>query len=479
MIPSLNHYYVARLTLETATPLSITAGGTDGVFDTVLVRDVNGLPTLPGSAVAGVLRHLFWELFTEEDMHQVFGFQQQDTGAFSKLQVSWGYIQDSHGQPIEGLRYGNIQDPLLQAALAEREFPVHRDQVRISHRGVIDQRGKFDRTVLPAGYRFSVELVLWSAINSDPYWQQVLALLKHPLFRLGGNTHAGLGALKLIKAHTGHFDLTDTKQRDAFTRLARSIGSTQGLTALVPKTIDVAKEERFVTAILHLTPRDFWRIGQGEHPNQIDLNGKFADILPKLEKRVVWENNIGKFTAANLLVPASSVKGALAHRVAFHANCRAGRWATVDKLTNYAKEDDPEIRELFGFAGHDNSMAVGRVGRVLLNDAFVAFTPNDIQIMMHNAVDRFTGGVREHMLFSEELVWHKPIEMQIIIDTQGIGATARDALQLALQDLCQGRLSLGSGMAKGHGLFTGTVTWSDGGQFIPNIVAPNTKRAAS
>lgn len=70
------------------------------------------------------------------------------------------------------------------------------------------------------------------------------------------------------------------------------------------------------------------------------------------------------------------------------------------------------------------------------------------------------------MLFMEELVWGKGMEIQCVIATQGITDSARLALQAALDDLCQGRLSLGGGAGKGHGFFTGNIIWSDSGNWI-------------
>lgn len=476
MIPTLHHYYLARLTLEAATPLSIAAGGSDGIFDMVLIRDANGLPTLPGSAIAGVLRHLFWELHTEETMQQIFGCHNHEKKVFSRLQVSWGYIQDSQSQPVEGLLLGQqaqrlYTDPLLQAAVISRELPVHRDRVRINHRGAVDSHGKFDRTILPAGYRFSVELALWSDKADDLEWQQLLQLLNHPLFRLGGGTRSGLGSLKLIRASTGHFDLKTFSGRAAFANLPRSVGATQSLNTF---QITHSHQTRFITATINLTPHSFWRIGQGDKPTKFDHRGKAADLLPKLEQRVEWENGKGSFSAAQLLIPASSIKGTLAHRVAFHANCKAGRWAVDNKtVSTYAKENDPEIQNLFGLVrnfGTTNQQTQSQIGRILIDDGFIAFTKKEIEtnfkIMMHNVIDRFTGGVRNHMLFMEELIWQKGIAINLIIDTHNITDNARQALQLALADLCQGSLSLGSDAGKGHGFFTGTINWSDKGYWI-------------
>jgi CRISPR/Cas system CSM-associated protein Csm3 (group 7 of RAMP superfamily) len=477
MTPILHHYTLARLTLEAVTPLSITAGGGDGVFDMTLTRDANGLPALPGSTIAGVLRHLFWDLYGKSAMESLFGYQdsgQADRSRPSRLQVSWGCLHDSAGQPVEGLLLGAagqrlVKDPVLQAALASRESPIHRDRVRIGHRGAASAQGKFDRAVLPAGHRFSAELALWSAHYPDPHWQRLLDLLQHPLFRLGGATRAGLGRLRLIQVHEGHFDLTTEAGRTAFARLPRGIGEIAGLT---PATASHTPQARFLTFTLHLTPRSFWRIGQGDAPQKTDGNGKPADLLPKLEQRVVWDRATGegRLGAAELLVPATSIKGALAHRVAFHANRMAGRWAEelLAHGQEYPKEACDEVQCLFGSARDDGEETGvhGQAGRLLVDDALLAFTKQDVHLMMHNAIDRFTGGVREHMLFMEELVWRKEIEVHGVIDTEEITNAARMALQAALDDLCQGRLSLGSGAGKGHGLFTGTIDWSDQGEWL-------------
>lgn len=91
-------------------------------------------------------------------------------------------------------------------------------------------------------------------------------------------------------------------------------------------------------------------------PNKFDSKEKPADLLPKLESRVTWnDSGTGSLGSAELLIPASSLKGALAHRVAFHANRLAGRWAeTTNNLAEYDKSEDcPEVKELFGYARDD------------------------------------------------------------------------------------------------------------------------------
>jgi CRISPR/Cas system CSM-associated protein Csm3 (group 7 of RAMP superfamily) len=482
MTPDLTHYYVARIALETVTPLSVSAGGADGVFDIALVRDANGLPAVPGSTIAGVLRHLYWELHQQDGMEDLFGYQHGDQGQPSRLHISWGAIQDSKGVPVEGLLLGKVgkdrlTDTLLRAALATDASRATRDRVRIGHRGAAAHTGKFDRAVLPAGYRFSAELALWSDLAKDPHWQQVLDLHAHPLFRLGGGTRAGLGRIKAAKVHTGHFDLGTTQGRKGFAGLPRGLGNTAGLQSLTLKP--VAGRDRYLTATLKLKPRGFWRIGQGDQPTKFDSNGKPADLLPKLEPRVDWQTTPAKAGAAQLLIPASSIKGAMAHRLAFHANRLAGRWAdaVLPAHPNYDKSNDcEEVKSLFGFACDDKTAAApaerGQAGHLFIDDAFLAFTPHDLTLMMHNAIDRFTGGVREHMLFMEELVWKKEIAITLTLDTKGVTEAARVALGYALDDLCQGRLAIGGGAAKGHGFCNGNIIWSDGGKWLAAPPSP-------
>jgi CRISPR/Cas system CSM-associated protein Csm3 (group 7 of RAMP superfamily) len=411
---------------------------------------------------------------------KLFGFQRADEGEASRLHVSWGAIQDSTGQPVEGLLLGKdgeqrLADPVLKA-LMEGVARETRDRVRIGHRGAAADTGKFDRVVLPAGHRFSAELSLWSDQADDPDWREVLGLLVHPLFRLGGGTRAGLGRIKVVQVHHGAWSLGEKLGRKQYADLPRGLGDLTGLEPFAPPAPELA---HLVCAKLVLEPRGFWRIGEGEgsQDHKMDDQGKPADLLPKLESRWDWEARKPK--AAELLIPGSSLKGLLAHRVAFHANRRAGHWAhkVLDEHPDYDKSlHCDEVKTLFGFARDDREAADaqrvssreerGRAGRVFIDDGYLNLRSDELKLMMHNAIDRFTGGVREHMLFSEELVWKGAVELDLMIDTRGVSSAARLALRDALADLCEGRVAIGGGAGKGHGFCDGSLTWSDGGAWI-------------
>lgn len=90
-------FYVARLVVENTTPLSIASGRDDGVFDNLLVRDANGLPAIPGTSFAGVLRHLYQQVYqNKEETDALFGIAKSHSEGReqneypSLVQVSWG-----------------------------------------------------------------------------------------------------------------------------------------------------------------------------------------------------------------------------------------------------------------------------------------------------------------------------------------------------------------------------------------------------
>lgn len=461
--------HIARFTLEARTALSIGTGGPDGVFDHPIVRDANGLPMIPGTSLAGVLRHLWPEGNDLPTANDVFGYQHRGDGTASRLSVASCCLQDSQGRPVEGLLLGAearrlTSDFLLKAALETQADPLFRDRVRLTHRGVADDRGKFDRGILAAGHRFSGELRLWSEAKDDPAWDCLLGLLADPLLRLGGATRAGLGSMNLAALNSVSLDLRNPAEIGRFRGLKAGLADLGGLTKRDPATLR-RQTPGVMTLKIRLTPRDFWRFGQGDSP--VARHDKDPDLLPKMEPVLRWKNGRASAAVSLALVPGSSVKGALAHRTAFHWNALNGVFAEDldrDKLAAWDKSEDCEgVRQVFGHAKDRDPEGVGRrqgtgqAGYLIVEDAQVRVTAVDAQAMIHNSLDRFTGGVRDRLLFAEELIWCRPIELTLIL-LPGLGqvdAKARRALARALKDLCQGRLALGAGTTKGHGSFSG------------------------
>lgn len=489
-------FYIARLVLETCTPLSIASGRTDGIADNLIVRDANGLPAIPGSSLAGVLRHAYQRLYdpdkTEEEAintKALFGSDKKtlenaeenaeadaeaETGSPSLVQVSWGCLHNSMDQPIEGLLdpddSGWKADEILKDAL--QSTPIKREHVRLNHRGNAKNQGKFDRTSLTTGHRFSVEISLWSDEKEDPRWERLLKLLKRPDFRLGGGTRRGLGKLKMVtgRCYTGQFNLKESEGFQQFSELAQSLTDVKHLQALN----ELTPQEQWQTIKLKLTPLDGYRFGGGTKPVVKDSQ---ADLLAVTENCVIWENNQGKLAPKKqLVIPASSIKGALSHRVAYHYNVLAQKFSDemeADKLNNHVGEKNEAVRALFGYVEEQpeqeeqakqktpNKKELAQIGCLIFDDIYRDITEEQITEYTHNSIDRFTGGVRDSALFSEEVITdQQTLSLDItVVSPLNKNDDKWKAFKLALTDLIEGRLALGAGGGRGHGYFSGEISY--------------------
>lgn len=465
MTPDLSCFYIARFVLQAETAFAINSGLRDGAFDTLIVRDPNGLPAIPGTSMAGVFRHRFAVLYGVDAEKSVFGYaeENQDSGNASRLHVSWGCIHDSRDRPVEGIYFDVEKDPILERL--RQDHPFHRERVCINERGVALDGAKFDQTVVPAGCRFSFEIGYWAKELNDPHWDKILELLSAPL-HLGASSRSGLGWFKLVRLAKQSFDLKNKQDWEHYKQLGFSVADTGQLVAKAETPINNS-----IQATLELTAEDFWRFGQGGEP--LDKTGKAPDATPLIEPVISWRGNKAEFTPKQVVVPASGVKGALAHRMRFHYECL--------KLAEDSAgvEVDSGFQEiLFGFANdrEQGEKSIGQAGLILFKDFYLEKARS--AHLTHNSIDRFTGGVRDKVLYTEELVWKEKFILTLQIDSVRLAyleqdetkkqqlALYKEAFKRALDDLCKGKLALGAGAAKGHGYFSGSIVWTDDGNWI-------------
>ncbi|MFN7695702.1 MAG: RAMP superfamily CRISPR-associated protein [Burkholderiales bacterium] len=478
------HLCVWRLVLEAASPLSIATGRGDGERDTLLAHDANGLPFIPASSLAGVLRAALPAHRAEDEgvtpegtQRHWFGFAEGDAGNVSLAVFSHAHIHGANNRPITGLVEPDqlAKDPLLGPLLSRRN--AQRQRVRLNHRGSADDAGLFDRSVLPAGHRFSVEWLLWSAEPEPALLRAWATLLMHGYLRLGGLTRAGFGELRVVQAHGRSFDLRQLKDLQAHAALPRDLAQPHKLPALALKPLaGAAHEAHWGTrrVRLSLTPEAGFRVGGGT-VSLLGEQGKPNADKPMTEARVLWSGDRGQLQhQPSPLLPGTSIKGALAHRVAFHANRLSGVWASPERAKGWDKAlHCDSVRRLFGSAGNDREQD-GQAGLITVSDLLLDPSKLQAQTRMHNHIDRFTGGVRDGMLFANEDLFarnrNEPLlEIVLTLDTEraarvNLQAVDLEALELALDDLCNGRMALGADAASGLGFFTGSRHWDGDGQ---------------
>lgn len=462
MISTRSHFHLLKVTLEAQSAHAIHTGHGDTTHDSLVVRDANGLPTLVGSSLAGVLRHQYQQHYGLDKAQALFGFAKGLEGQNSWLNVAWGLVHNSQNKPHEGLlNQSELQDSLLAQLLNSK--PIVRQRVRLTDKGVTEGAGKFDVTLMPAGVRYTTWISYWcdGSVESKTQWQNFVDLLTIQPIRIGKGTRNGYGLFVVQALYQGEWDLTTPEGCRGYSQRTRQRANHQGL-----NYVDMAiKPVNQVSASLSLQAESNWRVGGGEqHLEVLDKDHRTPDLLPMHESKIVWIGEQGSLAEQFYLLPASAIKGALRHRVSFHYNCLLSRF--VDDAAAFDTDNSPAIKTLFGFTKDQD----GHAGLLAFRDVYL--TQQKVQVVMHNKIDRYTGGVMRGALFSEALLWKSNIEVRIDIlqPHTAVDSTIKQALTYALEDLANGWLPLGASGSRGLGVFCDAsgqgVVWSDQQQWI-------------
>lgn len=458
---------LARVTLEATTPLTVGTGRGDDLIDSVCVTDANGLPTIPGSTLAGVLRHALPGGSDGERARGLFGYQSRDEGAASRVKVSWAQVHDANDRPVP-LRWDVNRETLSapeRALLALLEGGVFRDHVRLNERGVVDGAGKFDERLVPKGARFTFELRVDGG-DAQADLDMLLGSLSSSTLRIGGRTRRGYGAFKVMRVQARVFDLT--KHLALWSKVPRALEEPVSIEVLPMRKVESLKGVAAAgvkRGYLVLSPLDYWLFGNGDPSRPSHTRGgRTVDMIPRSEPVISWDSKTGKALIderehAPNLVQSSGIKGALRHRAVFHLRRAAKLWAE-----DVQGEPAPpaEVELLFGAA---KSRREGTPGCVHLGDAWLATAPAADRsrgsvrdgALDHVSIDRFTGGPMDGMLFSEAPLHGGAFKLEVLIEAERVPDEARKALSAAIDDLLGGRLAIGGGSSRGHGYVKGEI----------------------
>jgi hypothetical protein len=381
------------------------------------------------------------------------------------LEVSWAQVHDRHDRPVPFAGRTEFDEVLALLAAG-----VSRDHVALSARGVVEGRKKYDELLVPAGARFTFEIVLHR--GGTRTLSDVLALLASPHLRIGGGSRDGLGRFRVVRVLAREFDVTRPDDRAALARLPRCLSRAGAEQVLQPRTVTAGEvPEGWFVGKLELKPLDYWMIGGGEptdpkdHLLSVGDDQKPVDMVPIQERRIQWVNGQGSVTAPLPTVPATAVKGALRHRAEFHARREAGCFQDPMARAEpgkYRTESENRVLKdlefLFGSAKQDDDQ--GAPGRFFLSDGVVAGQTSGL--LQHVSLDRFTQAPMDHLLFTEAPWYRGTISLDLAFHFRKEAEPAWRAMEKALDDLCNGRLAMGAGSSRGHGYCQGTVTWQGG-----------------
>lgn len=461
---NIDQRFLARIVIEAETPLSVKSGEGSFYTDALVMKDVNGLPYIPGSSLAGVMRS-GWKLFEKED-NALFGFQGAgNEGEGSRVVFTEARILNSEGVVMDGLQENAFTDPLLAHF---HELPI-RQHVRINSFGTTVEKGKFDEQVVYAGARFCFEMEMIGTSEDEGKFQRLISVLQNPAFRLGGGTRKGFGKVKVVDIKYAQLALNDAAYLTKSSNLEESKRWYEKHQSLgISKSSDT--KGGWLVYKLKLKPDAFCLFGSGYGDDE-------ADMTPVREDKVEWKDGKGSMNGSCYLVPATSVKGAIAHRVAYHYNLRCKKYADTmgspkeKEMENCIGCGNLAVRSLFGMEGANEQEQLR--GNVLLSDLFLDAGSATEKILNHVAIDRFTGAPIDGALFSEKTLYLKEMDLvlEIMVDANRVRKQVGKeeiyndvigSLEAALKDICHGLLPLGGGVNRGNGVFSGEMTKEGG-----------------
>ena len=342
-----NIRYVASVLIETQSTIAINSGDKSLLLDNAIARDANGFPYIPGTSIAGVVHNMYQKIYPNKSTADIFGFTKLDAKykkgdpkkeSGSRIIFSSAYVSTSDGKTIiDGLMNYDKDTEYLNLL----KLILDRDHVKTTDKGSAKKTGKFDRSLLYKGIRFGFEIELIGTEADKEEWNNILKALNINSFRIGAGTRNGSGKIKVIELAEKRYDLTD--KQDLLAYLNKSSHLNNNLSERI-QFIEREREDldKYKKYKIQLKPRDFFLFGTS-------MPDADADNAPKKEKVIEWdENNTPQFIEKYLL-PATSIKGALSHRTAYHYNLNNTTFigkSTPLKEENFEWNIDKAIKDI-------------------------------------------------------------------------------------------------------------------------------------
>ena len=444
-----NQYrFLARIIIEAKTPLNIGSGNKGIKSDSLVLRDINGLPFIPGTTIAGLLRHTLGN-----DADKYMG--SQEIG--SPLIVTEAKMLDGDGIVLDGIL---SQDKLHSPFLVNfRQLPI-RQHAKIGDRGATVKGGKFDEEIVLKGTRFCFEMEMLSDKDEDTKFKDILNTLNSDTFRIGSGSRSGFGEIEVVGSQCQYkkINLENSEQKEWYLKKSSSL-SEKWQDAETIK-LETTKTKGWTTYEIQLNPIDFMLFGSG-------FGNDKADMTFVRESFVDWSTTpaMVKDHEQVILIPASSVKGALSHRLAFHYNKLKKIFADAlpegKKIDDFIGKNNEAVQAVFGSKGDsvEGKITNKMRGNVLMSDIIKEATVSS-KILNHVSIDRFTGGAIDGALFNEETLYAKgqSFNLKLIVNNDAFkDKDVQTAFESSLRDLCSGMLPLGGGVNRGNGCFEGKI----------------------
>lgn len=417
----MSNIFVANITIQAKTALKIGSKNADFLQDSPIQKDWNSLPMILGTSITGVFR----KELDKENANILFGDEDSNKkdAKGSKTIISNALLLDENEKVNETLLL-NKSDFLQKITI----LPI-REHNAINSKGVTIDKSKYDEEVIYKGTRFRFRIEMIESCEDE--FNKVLDLLFLNTFRIGAGSSKGFGQVEVVNISYDKFDTSSKEYENLTSSLNEAFSNSY--------TKKDMKNNSYIKYELKLTPDDFFMFGSGFGDDE-------ADMTPVYEKVVDYKNK--KLTDEKVLIPASSIKGAISHRTTYHYNLLNEIFIDSENKTPFEV-----VESIFG-AKKDKDKE-GFKGNILISDLYLDNT--SIKVFDHVSIDRFTGGAIDSALFQEKTITtNEEFTLEILIKNID-DKKAIEAFEKTIKEITTGMLSLGGATTKGHGVFSGIV----------------------
>ncbi len=414
-------------TLEAVSPL-IVGSGEDELADIQLVRDWNGTPFIPGTAIAGAARHYL------------------DEACASANGVEKGLVNILFGQKAK--KDNDTTQSLITFYDAKPRGNIHeklalRDGVALDFVTKTAKKSeKYDYEIIERGQQFDfrIEVLFRACYNGNRNKMKgilfaLLTALNNGQIAFGAKTRRGFGMVKLI---------------DENVLVLNTANSPDDVKHWMNFSWDDA------SSVWNDSSKDY-TLTQLQHGTLTSLNVHHAEVSAtfKIPYSILirhYSSDPQDPDSAHLtlngqsIIPGTSWNGALRHAIYHLLRDLKQPEPAIDKITN----------DLFGYV--DETEKEARASRVLVRESFI--DDGEQLAYTRNKVDRFTGGVVDSALFDEKPHYGGKVTLELSVkerksDNPKTKGWEIGLLLLALKDIGNGVQPVGGAANIGRGILEG------------------------
>lgn len=402
-----------KLSGKSIAPLLIGSGEDDDTDMDVLL-DPYGAAFLPGSSLAGVLKHCMERLSSREQAEALFGKPQDDRDISRQSKV---FVYDAE---------------LKQTRLNTR------DGVCLDEFKTAVDKGKYEMQIIEPGAMFSIyiELVervndvkLASNLNNLEAMQKLLRYVKDIEFIVGAKSNRGFGRLSVEALMRKTFSMDKEGDRSVWLswnwREEHAFDSAKCLEAVKPGELPLLK-----------------------HCLSVPLNVKHTLLIRQYADTMSEAADCRQLKSGDIaVIPGSSWMGAIRARI---AKIIWRMYPEKDFL------DCQKALEPFFGSWNEGEKKTLLASKVEVEESLVH--KFHLLPITRNSIDRFTGGTISGALYTAEVAVHGDTELKLHwAFTEEESDAICGLLLWAIKDLQTGLLAVGGETAVGRGIFKGDI----------------------